>query len=288
MCATYREFTYPSSDNLTLFCREYAPSTYPLTVLCLPGLTRNSKDFAALAARLGEHYRVLTPDLRGRGDSQRDPQWTNYHPGTYLQDVIRLLDHLGIERVVVIGTSLGGMLAMFLAATQPQRIAVVVLNDVGPEISADGLARIRDYVGRSPPAADWDAAIAQAQMNYAVAPPGLTKAQWRACTEASYRTTRDGQVVADYDPNIGEALRNGPGTPLDLWPAFRALAGVPTLSLRGATSDVLKQSTFDRMAAEKPDLLRVIVPNRGHPPLLDEPESVQAIDEFIERLARPK
>lgn len=285
MRAQYREFTYPSSDELTLFCREHAPAAFSLSALCLPGLTRNSRDFAALAARLGEQYRVLTPDLRGRGNSQWDPKWTNYHPGTYLQDVIRLLDHLGIERVAVIGTSLGGMLAMFLAAAQPQRVAGVVLNDVGPEISAEGLARIREYVGRSPPAANWDEAIAQAQTNYGIALPGLTKAQWRAFAEASYRDAPDGRVIADYDPNIGEALRNGPGTPVDLWAVYRALAQVPTLALRGATSDVLKQSTFDRMAEKKPDLIRVVVPNRGHPPLLDEPECVQAIDAFMRRLA---
>jgi pimeloyl-ACP methyl ester carboxylesterase len=173
---------------------------------------------------------------------------------------------------------------MFLASVQLGRIAGIVLNDVGPEISLEGLERIKEYVGRSPPLPSWEAAIEQAEKNYGAALPGLTKPQWRTFTEASYRATH-GQVVVDYDPNIGEALRTGPGTPVDLWPAFRALASVPTLALRGATSDVLKASTFERMAAEKPDLVRVIVSNRGHPPLLDEPECLEAIDAFLRRLA---
>lgn len=279
-----RELTYESADGLALFCREYVAARPELDILCLPGLTRNSRDFAPLAQTLAGRYRVLTPDLRGRGRSAWDPQWANYHPGVYVTDLLRLLEHLDIRRVAIIGTSLGGLLAMMLAASRPDLVAAVVLNDVAPEIAPEGLVRIAQYAGRAQPATNWDQAVQQAQANYGHALPGLSLAQWRDFTESSYRQTPEGSVVADYDPNIGTALRAAPPVPVDLWALYRTLAAKSTLAIRGALSDIVNPATFDRMLAEKPDLQRVTVANRGHAPLLDEPESVHAIASFLASL----
>jgi pimeloyl-ACP methyl ester carboxylesterase len=276
---------FDSTDGLQLYYRDYAAeSPGRLPVLCLPGLTRNSRDFEHVALRLRATRRVLCADLRGRGRSQHDPNWQNYHPGTYLGDIARLLEHAGVERCVYFGTSLGGILTMLTAATAPQRLAAAILNDVGPEVDPAGLARIASYVGRFPPARTWDDAVKLVRTTYGIALPDLTDEQWLDYTRRSYSDV-DGSPRLDMDPMIGEAVRSAPSAAApDLWPVFGALAAVPTLVLRGATSDILSRATLDRMQAEKPDLVRVEVPNRGHVPLLDEPEAVAAIDAFLDRL----
>jgi pimeloyl-ACP methyl ester carboxylesterase len=273
---------YASADGLRLYYRDYAagePGRLP--VLCLPGLTRNSRDFAHVAERLQPHRRVLCADLRGRGRSQHDPNWQNYHPGTYLADVVRLLADAGVERCVMFGTSLGGILTMMLAATQPQLVGAAILNDIGPEVDPAGLARIASYVGRHAPARTWDEAVAIVRATYEIALPDLTDEQWADYARRTY-TEVDGVPRLDVDPNIGEAVRNAPAAAApDLWPIFAALGPVPTLVLRGRTSDILSSATFDLMQARKPDLVRVEIPNRGHVPLLDEPEAVAAVDAFL-------
>ena len=283
----WQERYFESSDGLSLYYRDYHPAEESdrLPVLCLPGLTRNSRDFEALALRLQRAgRRVLTPDLRGRGRSQHDPDWSNYQPTTYLGDLAALQAAAGAERVVVVGTSLGGILAMLIAATRPAAIAAAVLNDVGPEIAPEGLQRIAQYVGRHIPVGSWEEAAAQARATYGLALPDLTDAQWLAFARRSYVEV-DGVPRLDMDPMIGEAVRAAPsGAAPDLWPVYGALRPLPALAVRGELSDVLSEATFERMALEKPDLRRVTVARRGHPPLLDEPECVLAIDEFLSDL----
>lgn len=276
------ERRFASADGLQLYFRDYAAATPDkLPVLCLPGLTRNSRDFEHVARRLQHKRRVLCVDLRGRGHSQHDPNWHNYHPGTYLGDLLRLLDDAEVERCVFFGTSLGGLLTMLMVATQPQRVAAAVLNDIGPEVDPAGLARISRYVGKAPPARTWDDAVRIVRATYEFALPGLTDEQWLDYTRRSYSDV-DGLPRLDMDPNIGEAVRAAPTAAApDLWPVFATLMPVPTLVLRGASSDILSAATLDRMQAMKPDLVRVEVPNRGHVPLLDEPEAVAAIDAFL-------
>ena len=276
---------FASAEGLQLYYRDYAPdATGKLPVLCLPGLTRNSRDFEHVALRLQRERRVLCADLRGRGKSQHDPQWQNYHPGTYLADIARLLDHAGVERCVFFGTSLGGILTMLTAATQPQRVGAAILNDIGPEVDPAGLARIATYVGKAPPERTWDEAVAIVRSTYEFAVPGLADEQWLDYTSRSY-TDVNGVPRLDMDPNIGEAVRAAPAAAApDLWPVFDTLKPIPALVLRGATSDILSAATLDRMQQRKPDLARVEVPNRGHVPLLDEPEAVTAIDAFLARV----
>jgi len=276
---------FTSADGLRLYYRDYAPAEPGrVPVLCLPGLTRNSRDFESIAAHIRQTRRVLCADLRGRGLSQHDPEWRNYPPGTYVGDIARLLADAGAPRVIILGTSLGGILAMLVAATAPQLLAGAILNDVGPEVAAEGLKRISTYVGKSAPVTSWAEAAAQAKATYGLAWPDATDDDWMRFAKRSY-TEVDGVPRLAMDPMIGEAVRAAPaGAAPDLWPVFGALKPVPVLALRGEISDVLSAETFERMGREKPDLVRVTVAGRGHPPMLDEPDSVAAIDRFLSRL----
>lgn len=286
--APIREFFYASADGLKLYCRDFETrASESLTpVLCLPGLTRNSRDFETLAEHLNRQgHRVLTPDLRGRGKSGHDRNWHNYQPAIYAADLWKLLDELNTERCAIIGTSLGALLAMLMAAQQPQRIAGIVLNDAGPEIAREGLERIARYTGLHSAVESWEQAAAQAEATYGAALPGLSPAQWMAYARRAYRENAEGRPEPDMDPNIGTALRaNSDANAPDLWPLYAQLRDKPTLAIRGATSDILSAETFARMAREKPDLYQVTVPDRGHAPLLDEPESLRAIDDFLAEL----
>ena len=280
----YREGEYQSRNGLVLFYRDFGRAdSSRCTLLCLPGLTRNSKDFIDLAERYGNRRRVLCPDLRGRGRSDYDPNLENYHPNTYVADIWDLLEVTHTDRVVPIGTSLGGLIAMLIAASRPHAVAGVVLNDVGPEVDMTGLERICGYVGNLPPVHDWEEAVTQCKQVYEMALPHLGEQEWLEFTQRQYRE-QDGQIFLEYDPAIGEALRNVGGVPLDPWDLFRAMENIPTLATRGELSDILSQATFDQMQEVKPDLVRVLVRHRGHVPLLNEPDCIAALDAFLDRV----
>lgn len=275
-------YWFDSHDGLTLFSRVYAgPSPDAPVVLCLHGLTRNSRDFEDLALHLAARYRVIVPDVRGRGLSARDPKPQNYQIPVYLKDLDPLLSGLGVERAAIIGTSMGGLMAMVLAAMQPARVARIVLNDVGPEVDPAGLARIRGYAGKSTPVNTWAEAAAQLRTVFAAAWPGIEPARWEMLAHRSYRANPSGIIEADADPRIGDVVRESSSAAPDLWPLWSILARVPMLVLRGALSDVLSAATLARMQREKPDLQALTVANRGHAPLLDEPDSLAAIDNFL-------
>ena len=276
------EYWFDSEDGLRLFSRVYpGPVAGAPAVLCLHGLMRNSRDFEDLAPHLARRYRVIVPDVRGRGLSARDPNPANYQIPVYLKDVETLLTGLGATRVAVIGTSMGGLMAMVLGVTQPARVAGIVLNDVGPRIEPAGLERIRSYAGKGAPVRDWAEAIAQARATYGNAWPGLSDERWAQLVRRSYRENAHGAPQADADPRVAEPLRDDKVAAPDLWPLWGALARIPILTIRGAHSDVLSAATLERMQRSRPDLRTVTVANRGHVPLLDEPECVAAIDEFL-------
>jgi pimeloyl-ACP methyl ester carboxylesterase len=275
-----RTATYRSADGLELFYRDFAAQGADGTpVLCLPGLTRNSRDFVKLAQRLAPRRRVICPDLRGRGFSAYDPEYKNYHPGTYVRDALALLEHLDISRFVSIGTSLGGLMTMVLAGVKQVSLAGAVLNDVGP-VLGPGIARIQSYTGKAEPVKDWDQAVRQAKFVYGPAMPDLPEEEWQAFAHRGYR--EDGGVIRlDYDPRIGDAIREAETPSGDPWPLYLRLESVPTVVIRGALSDILEQEVFEEMGRRKPDARLVSVPNRGHVPLLDEPEAVEAIDALL-------
>jgi pimeloyl-ACP methyl ester carboxylesterase len=284
-----QDFYYRSDDGLQLYCRIFPcvethdggeDHAVP-TVICLPGLTRNSRDFIELATHLQKKYRVLAPDLRGRGRSAYDPHWENYQPNSYCADIAALLRAQQVRSASIIGTSLGALLAMLLAFQYPAIIRGIVLNDAGPEIDPAGARRIAGYVGKQVRVSSWEDAAAQARNTYAAALPGLTDDQWLDYTRQSYREREDGIPVADSDPNIGLLFRTGEATPQTLWPVFAQLKTLPMLVIRGAMSDILSAATVERMAREKPDLRQLTIADRGHAPLLNEPGCVAAIDDFL-------
>jgi pimeloyl-ACP methyl ester carboxylesterase len=278
----YRSHTYAAaSGRLELLARDY-PGEGP-TLLLMHGLTRNSADFEPLAEHLAGRYRLIVPDQRGRGLSESDPDPANYRPEVYAADMFALLDDLGIERAALIGTSMGGLMAMVMATIQPQRISAVVLNDVGPELDPAGLARIAGYVGPGKGFADWDEAAGACEAINREAFPDFGTADWEAFARRTCRVAEDGSIAFDYDPAIALAFETEDGVaPPNLWPLWQALAAKPVLLVRGALSDLLSTDTVQRMAQLHPGpFVRVDVPRRGHAPLLNEPEALAAIEPFL-------
>ena len=284
MAAPYRERIYRSEDDLELYYRDYGdPAVARIPLLCLSGLTRNAKDYERFAARQAEERRVICPDYRGRGRSQYDRDWRNYRPETYLGDIRHLLAATNLHRVIVVGTSLGGILAMALGALLPASLVGVVLNDAGPEISGSGLSRILGYISVDRAQPDW--AAAQEHIKTLFPKLGLRSEQeWRRLAEGTYRLGQDGLLHFDWDVAIAKPLLKSSTPVPNLWPLFRSLGKVPVLAIRGALSDVLSEATFARMAREKPNLVRVSVPGVGHTPSLEEPEVRAVLDTFLARL----
>jgi pimeloyl-ACP methyl ester carboxylesterase len=282
----FNEKYYRSRDGLQLYYREYSGDAAKAPVVYLPGLTRNSRDFERSAAHIAPTRTVICPDLRGRGRSQYDINWLNYHPGMYVDDLWMLLRELGLSRVIVIGTSLGGVIAMTMAMMRPQQLVGVVLNDIGPELEIVGSRRIQSYVGKSQSVSTWDEAVEHVKRTFASVYPDLSDARWREFTRNSYREDSDGRVHLDYDAKIADLMRLLPyGAMPPIWYAYASLRSIPTLAIRGELSDLLSPHVFERMRGEKPDLIHLTVANRGHAPLLHEPICQDAIDAFLANLA---
>jgi pimeloyl-ACP methyl ester carboxylesterase len=278
---TYTDYWYESPDGLRLYARDYSHPAPRATVLCMHGLTRNSADFEELSEALQKDCRVIAVDQRGRGRSSYADAAT-YNPVVYVNDMFKLLDTLDQARVIAIGTSMGGLMSLIMAAMQPRRLDAVVLNDIGPVIDPAGLDRIRSYVGKVPPVTSWDDAVRQVRtLNMHVFPDWQTE-DWSRFTHKLYRENAQGIPELAYDPAIAESIQQSADTPpLDLWPAFAALAKIPTLVIRGATSDILARDCVEEMQRRKPDLIAVEVPARGHAPMLDEPVARTAILSFL-------
>ncbi len=277
----FRAHRYTVGDGTQLYYRDYGDRlATKMPVVCLSGLTRNSKDFHRLALRLSAERRVVAMDYRGRGQSDYDPKVQNYVPDTYVRDVLDLAAVTGIHKAIFIGTSLGGLVSMGLAIARPTLLAGVVLNDIGPEIPVAALKRIGEYAGKTDTFASWDEAIAECKNRYGLAHPKKTDADWADLAHDSF-VEKNGRIVPEYDIAITKAKVSEPP---DLWAMFGAFAHIPVLAIRGALSDVLTQETFDKMADVKPDLERLTVPDCGHNPTLEEPEVTAALDAFIARI----
>ncbi len=279
----FRERVLTAGDGLGLYFRDYGNPGSPATpVLCLPGVSRNSKDFAGLAERLSGQRRVLCPDYRGRGRSQYDPNWRNYIPQTYVEDVRHLLIACGIHRVQVIGTSLGGIVAMVMAVAMPGMVAGVVLNDIGPEIDMSGLARIIDYLRDDTPLPDWDAVVDHIRDAFPHL-PAHSPEDWLTIARNTYKQTPGGGLVHDWDHAIVKQFAKALGGKVSLWPLFMALRRVPVLTVRGALSNILSEKTLRRMADAMPAMTQVTVEDCGHPPGLMEPNVLEALDAHLAR-----
>jgi pimeloyl-ACP methyl ester carboxylesterase len=226
--------------------------------------------------------------MRGRGKSANDPDPAHYVAAVYAQDVVALMDKLSIAKAVFIGTSMGGIITMVLATIAPDRVAASVLNDVGPKLSAAGLARIASYVGRTQPVASWEAAADKAREIVGQAYPQRRDdmAFWTAFAKRTFHQRDDGLIETDYDPNIALAFADfdEEAPPPDLTPLFAALAAKPMLSVRGGISDLFGADVVDAMRAMKPDLETVTVADIGHAPVLDEPEAWDAVLDFLAKV----
>ncbi|MCR9128432.1 MAG: alpha/beta hydrolase [Alphaproteobacteria bacterium] len=285
----YSEHFFTAPDGVKTYYRRYPASGAgdKLPALCMHGLTRNSRDFEDVAPRIAAAGRtVIAVDVRGRGRSDYDPKPENYNPGVYVQDMLGLLDEARIERVAAVGTSMGGLMTMIMAASRPGVVASAVLNDIGPVIDPKGLKRIQGYVGGAGPFDSWDEAAEAVRGINGVAFPNETgHAFWLAFARRVCRQREDGTVAFDYDKAISQPVQAGDVAPPDLWPFFDALAPVPILLVRGALTDLLAEDTVQEMSRRSPSMSRVDVPNVGHAPLLTEPVAAEAIDAFLDRNA---
>lgn len=283
--ARYEECHLVVRDGLKLYYRDYPGSSSKPPILCLHGLTRNSRDFAEFAERHAPEFRVLALDFRGRGASEYDPSPMRYNPLTYAGDVIELLDELCIEKAIFVGTSLGGLVTMAIAAMQPQRIAGAILNDVGPDVDPSGIERILTYVGKDRRYASWDEAADAISWNYGSSFDRYTHDDWVRMAKRNCRE-ENGEIRFDYDMAVAEPFRNaGPAPEVDLWPLFNVLASKPLLVIRGAKSDLLTAETAEKMRVAGPEVKVALVEGVGHAPELNEPEALEAIDAFLASMA---
>jgi pimeloyl-ACP methyl ester carboxylesterase len=281
----YKDKYFTVRDGLRLHYRDYPGSAANPPLLCLPGLTRNARDFAELAERYSPRFRVLALDFRGRGMSDYDPIPARYLPPTYAHDVIEMLDQLGISEAIFVGTSLGGLVTLGLAVMAPQRIAAAILNDVGPEIADVGVDRIKSYVGKGVRFKSWEEAADAVAANNAHAFANYTREDWLRMAKRNCRED-NGEIVFDYDMAIALPFDAAAAAPqVDMWPLFLALAQKPLMVVRGETSDLLSAETAAKMQAV-PGVKLVVVPGVGHAPDLTEPEALAAIDDFLGALER--
>lgn len=284
----YKDHWFKSRDGLKLYARDYACENaleQPAeTIICIPGLTRNSADFNLLSEHLQKRFRIVAVDLRGRGRSDYDRCTTNYSPEVYADDIVALLDSLTLESVVLVGTSLGGLVSILLSALAPERVASVILNDIGPEANQAGLERIKSYVRNRSTVDSWEEAVSKTREMLFAEYPNFSRDDWWAFTRNIYREGEDGIPRLDYDTNISVSMEPDAVAlqdPIDLWPVFAGMNSIPTLLIRGSISDIITEDCVAKMRLLHPAMAYAQVEGCGHAPTLTEPECLEAIDRFL-------
>ena len=280
--ADFEDRYWESADGLKLHYRDYSGPASRTPLICMPGLTRNARDFEPIAAMLGGKRRMIAIDFRGRGDSAYAKDPMGYMPITYMQDVDALLRVLELKSFITLGTSLGGIVSMLLATMWKDKMKGAILNDVGPEIGAKGAERIRSYVGQTRNFETWmHAARSMAEAHGSVY-PDFKLADWLRLAKRTCKLSGNGRIVFDYDMKIAEPFKlPGGETGVDLWPVFESLSAMPLLILRGANSDILEKPVAAKMEKKHGGATLVTIPRVGHAPSLDEPESLEAIKGFL-------
>jgi pimeloyl-ACP methyl ester carboxylesterase len=283
----YEDRFWSSRDGLKLHYRDYpgADSSRP-PIVCLHGLTRNARDFEELARRLSPQWRVLCPEMRGRGDSEYAREAASYNPLQYVEDLLALLEEARIARFVAVGTSLGGLMTMLLALQAPERIAGAVINDVGPRLEPAGLERIKSYVGQGRSFSTWVHAGRALEEVQGVSHPNQDLPFWIEAAKRVMTLSSNGRIVFDYDMKIAEpfARLDPTAAQVDMWPALEALGGRPVVIVRGAVSDLLSEETLAEMRTRLPEAETVTVPGVGHAPGLTEPVVSAAIGRLLARV----
>ena len=283
--ASWTDRFWYSAEGLRLHYRDYPGPLEKPPILCIPGLTRNARDFEPVAERYAGDWRVICVELRGRGMSDRDPDPSRYTPHHYVADIMKLLDQLGIADAVFFGTSLGGICTMLLASTDADRIAGAMLNDIGPEIDQAGLDRIGGYVGREVAFDSWERAAEVLTERNRDMFPRWGAGEWERFARRIMHETSSG-IRFEYDMRIADNFREAAGgKQAGNWHLYECLAGRPVMILRGALSDLLAadvaQQMVDRLAG---DAELVEVPDVGHTPNLEEAEALAAMDRLLARV----
>ena len=276
---------FTSKDGLRLHMKDWGVASSALPVVCLPGLSRTADDFDSLAARLSPTRRVVALDYRGRGLSDRDPDWKHYDLFVENIDILTVLEAVGIEAAIFVGTSRGGLHTMLMTGTRPKALRAVVLNDIGPVLEVAGLRRIQSYVGKLPRPSSWAGAVEIAKGIMGAHFTGLGEADWEVYARQTFEETEAG-FAPRYDAAIMKAFAQ---MDLDkpipaLWPQFDALAPVPVLAIRGENSDLLSPQTLAEMARRHPHFEAMTVPGQGHAPLLRDEPTLARIEAFIARV----
>ena len=282
--ATWTDRYWNSADGVKLHYRDHDGNRDRPPILCIPGLTRNARDFEPVADRFAGEWRVISIDLRGRGLSAFDPVPANYKPMVYVADILKLLDQLGIADAVFVGTSLGGICTMALALSDRERIAGALLNDIGPVVDLVGIERIAAYVGKPVIFSDWDDAIDQTAARTHDVYPDYDRLDWERFVRRM-AIEDNGRVRFDYDMRIADNFESAAAAP-DVWPLYQALNGRPVTILRGELSDLLTAEVAERMASAIDDAELVTVPRVGHAPSFDEHESIAALERLLDRVEK--
>ncbi len=287
--AEFLDLFMPSSDGIRLHARIYGSDNgNAVPVVCLPGLTRNAHDFHDLAMRVSANElrrRIIVIEYRGRGQSERDPDWRHYTVAVEATDIRQMLKALRITRAIFVGTSRGGLITMALAATAPQLIKACVLNDIGPVIETGGLQRIASYVGKGTMPKDWDEAVNRLKGSNTEF-TDLSDEEWQAFARSVFAEQDDGRLVLSYDPAIGNSLAAIDFTkPFpSAWPLFELLKIYPVLTLRGENSDLLSDATLAEMKQRHRTMEMLVVPREGHAPFVGREHTARAIEDFVERV----
>ncbi|PCI34489.1 MAG: alpha/beta hydrolase [Alphaproteobacteria bacterium] len=283
----FQEKYYTSHNGLKLYYRDYCNGGSDKTpLLCLHGLTRNAKDFDRFARHFASDRRVISLDMRGRGKSAYDPNYKNYQIPVYGQDVLSCLAQEGLDQVIAVGTSMGGLISMAIGAAKPCIFKAIILNDIGPEINPEGLKRIAGFVGNGITLPNWNVAIMGIKALCSPLFPDYQADDWELFTRNTFRELDDGTIIADYDQAIGTAMKEATATvvPVDLWNLFKDIGQIPVMTLRGENSDILSHETLERMAQEHPQFTPLTVPDRAHTPDLNEDISLREIRQFIDQV----
>jgi pimeloyl-ACP methyl ester carboxylesterase len=283
--ASFSERYWTTADGLKLYYRDYVGQSDKSAILCLHGLTRNSRDFACLAEELGSTWRLIVPEMRGRGKSDYANDTNTYLPSVYIDDVKLLIESLQMSRFIVLGTSMGGRMAMLMADHYKSRMKALILNDIGPEVEVKGIERILGYVGHGRSYDTWVHAAKSLRDSHNDCFPKYKIDDWLDLAKRTMILGQNGRVILDYDMGIAEPYRltNASEQP-SLWESFASLTSIPMLVLRGELSDLLSERTVARMLAEHNGLRTVTVPMVGHAPSLAEPEAVEAIKRFLKQI----
>ncbi len=290
----YKDFYYTSTDGLRLYARDYSHAiqkkSQTKTILCMHGLSRNSADFEGICEQLADKYRLIVVDQRGRGLSDYDPNPEHYTPFVYVEDMFQLLETLKLSSVILLGTSMGGIIAMMMAAMKPEQIEALIINDIGPDIATKGLNRLKQYVGKPALVTNWEEAAKRTAEINAIAFPDASKDDWLQFAKRLYHEDDTGRPVLAYDPNIAIPFKKvnsaeGKDESPDLWPVYEQIVDKPLLLIRGELSDIIDMACVKKMQQKKPDIEILHIPNVGHAPLLSEPDVAPRIIDFLQRMS---